>query len=1101
MDHFLNNILRSLVPAPMTSQNIAENSDNDNNDSGSSHTTPGSTGGLNVVNPVMNHDEDIQPLESISISSSSPMTQDVVMRSHDNNNNNDEAQHGDRDSMPDLQSVSNSSEVLDLDSDEEEEEEEEEEAEVMMHAVDDDDDSEWSDESDDIPALEAIPPRLNHNRRARVEDDEDEERDRRHPSQRVRLPLTATGSVVSPATHASNNPNIVDTRPNPPPQTNAANTPQRQMNPFINGFAIAIDANGQRIVRPLQTGFPFLGGNTFNADGAGAVPANGPGVGAGAGNFMDFLGFLSSLSESEKDDPVRAKKLVDALEEVPVGLLRRLEALSGKIIGEDGGSGNEGDGMGAGDCSCAICWDRLLDGEGGFTVQGDQDNADVEAETSRMVSSSDPSQPKIVTLPCAHVFHAACLVPWFSRPRQTTCPTCRFNIDPERLTARRPQRMPWPWQPMFQTPPPPPQGPQQQAQFADAGGAEMRERLLQFLRNGNAGVPPATNETAAQPEGSAPASGEDAATRAQEGQPQPNPPSHGHAEPQTGGVPPGQSTVLTFGFDIVIGPGGPVFTNLTPPTTIPISDANVAPTPDAGQPHGQVHAQDVDEDDDDQMQIDALANFPIDLSDAQAREFGQLFGLGVGEVAAPAEAQDQDQTPTQPGSQPPAGSIDIVDSGFSFETIPLEGDAHRVANDGVNAQPQHLPTPEELHQLFHTLANPSSDAGTQPAPGIGGIGTGLPPLGFMTGPMVGTGRTMGEALRALFSTLPVLQEQHQHQTEPQPQPTQQEAGSSGSEADNEHSPPLPPDLRNFISGLVSAVVQQARDLSEDVGAEQGSEGATPAPAQTQAQQPPAPNTVDNPSPMNEINNMIPDIAIISLPSSTSPTGPAIATGNASTASGGGQSPMASRPISIPGFLNNMRGFNGNANSFNGGNVLPPFNPLSTLFAGGVPRTAPTGTLPPSPPQQQRQRPPQQHQQSHPNMPRVRERQKWSLPSPPGATLRQLIEKRELEAGLRCSDISCGVGPSDEEPYLRATKGGGQRVGICGSHEEGKEAMYICGHTFHPACLVSAARVALMGAEVGEVEGHPDLVEVACTVCKGVGNVKKGLWEEGVGALV
>ncbi|KAJ4471169.1 hypothetical protein J3R30DRAFT_1107242 [Lentinula aciculospora] len=45
-----------------------------------------------------------------------------------------------------------------------------------------------------------------------------------------------------------------------------------------------------------------------------------------------------------------------------------------------------------------------------------------------------PKYPRIVTLPCSHVFHAECLIPWFTRPRQTTCPTCRFNIDPDDLT-------------------------------------------------------------------------------------------------------------------------------------------------------------------------------------------------------------------------------------------------------------------------------------------------------------------------------------------------------------------------------------------------------------------------------------------------------------------------------------------------------------------------------------------------------------------------------------------------------------------------------------------------------------------------------------------
>jgi hypothetical protein len=45
---------------------------------------------------------------------------------------------------------------------------------------------------------------------------------------------------------------------------------------------------------------------------------------------------------------------------------------------------------------------------------------------------------RVVTLPCSHLFHAACLVTWFSRPKQTTCPSCRFNIYLETLTSCAP---------------------------------------------------------------------------------------------------------------------------------------------------------------------------------------------------------------------------------------------------------------------------------------------------------------------------------------------------------------------------------------------------------------------------------------------------------------------------------------------------------------------------------------------------------------------------------------------------------------------------------------------------------------------------------------
>ncbi|CAA7262851.1 unnamed protein product [Cyclocybe aegerita] len=180
------------------------------------------------------------------------------------------------------------------------------------------------------------------------------------------------------------------------------------------------------------------------------------GVPLGPGGAMNLdlgglglpLGLFGDLQE--KDDPERARKLVDGLEEVPVGLVRRLE----RVGGSSGGAG-EDDGRG-GDGMCAICWDRLLDAEGeGFGKEVKKEDlaqmpAEGEASSSSASTSEakeeDPAEkkyPKIVSLPCAHVFHADCLLPWFSRPRHTTCPTCRFNIDPHNLTyvsaARRRQ--------------------------------------------------------------------------------------------------------------------------------------------------------------------------------------------------------------------------------------------------------------------------------------------------------------------------------------------------------------------------------------------------------------------------------------------------------------------------------------------------------------------------------------------------------------------------------------------------------------------------------------------------------------------------------------
>jgi collagen type II alpha/collagen type III alpha len=177
--------------------------------------------------------------------------------------------------------------------------------------------------------------------------------------------------------------------------------------------------------------------------------------------------------------------LVEGLEDVPVGLVRRLERVGKAMEDVAGAEGEEGS---LGDGGCAICLEGLLVEADDESEEEDKDKEDNQApeeqpqptqtnemmdispseptpsfsqqqlQTEESSSSPSPSKPsdsqphyqRIVTLPCAHVFHASCLLPWFSKPKQTTCPICRFNIDPENLTetsraqrranARRTQR-------------------------------------------------------------------------------------------------------------------------------------------------------------------------------------------------------------------------------------------------------------------------------------------------------------------------------------------------------------------------------------------------------------------------------------------------------------------------------------------------------------------------------------------------------------------------------------------------------------------------------------------------------------------------------------
>lgn len=185
-------------------------------------------------------------------------------------------------------------------------------------------------------------------------------------------------------------------------------------------------------------------------------------------------------------------------------------------------------------------------------------------------------------------------------------------------------------------------------------------------------------------------------------------------------------------------------------------------------------------------------------------------------------------------------------------------------------------------------------------------------------------------------------------------------------------------------------------------------------------------------------------------------------------------------------------------------VMPPF-PLNLRPPGTEPTqpTAQPPVQPPQPPQPETQQEGEAHAprlgHSIPFFPfipgagpsRPSERKQWLLPEGCGASIRQRVEEKERQLGLRCYDPSCGFGPTDESPaILGDTK---ERVSI---RKVGTPGPLACEHTFHTGCLVSAARVAGFGPE-GPADGD---VEVPCIVCRTHGYVEKDAWEEGVRQL-
>ncbi|KAJ3572574.1 hypothetical protein NP233_g2989 [Leucocoprinus birnbaumii] len=61
---------------------------------------------------------------------------------------------------------------------------------------------------------------------------------------------------------------------------------------------------------------------------------------------------------------------------------------------------------------CTICLESLRQGSSSTSTS---DNLELRVEA-------------VQALPCAHVFHAACLAPWFADPEKHQCPICRFDL-------------------------------------------------------------------------------------------------------------------------------------------------------------------------------------------------------------------------------------------------------------------------------------------------------------------------------------------------------------------------------------------------------------------------------------------------------------------------------------------------------------------------------------------------------------------------------------------------------------------------------------------------------------------------------------------------
>lgn len=111
-------------------------------------------------------------------------------------------------------------------------------------------------------------------------------------------------------------------------------------------------------------------------------------------------------------------------------------------------------------------------------------------------------------------------------------------------------------------------------------------------------------------------------------------------------------------------------------------------------------------------------------------------------------------------------------------------------------------------------------------------------------------------------------------------------------------------------------------------------------------------------------------------------------------------------------------------------------------------------------------------------------------------MRQRVEQRERDAGLRCDDVSCGLAPEDDDPLPEKVDTKMVSLKSVGA-TEGQTA---CAHRFHAGCLVTAERVAGWGDGTRGGDMDDGRVQVACPTCRVVGEVTREEWDEGVRSL-
>ncbi|KAG8720410.1 hypothetical protein FRC09_009604 [Ceratobasidium sp. 395] len=907
----------------------------------------------------------------------------------------------------------------------------------------------------------------------------------------------------------------------PPPNPNAPPDPVMEA---ARRLTTGPDTNPDQMQADLALLAPYIAAQAMAAafpmggrppPGGGTNPGNPPTEGQGqAPNAtnggqpplppLPFLPFLFGQGGGELPaDPKRAERLANGLKVAESGLLKRWKS----VCGDEG-------------AVCAVCYGELLEEPGiEREKEKEQDKSKVEeagSELKEQVGEDAHEQAlrdmlkrrelmeklekedkerkletAVLAFPCGHVFHRTCLLPWLSR--HTTCPTCRFDIDPKSDTLNLP-----PDEPM------------------NLNGFNFQDFFT---------IGPVIRVPRAQAPGGPfprpPRNRDDARDRSEQNEEPRSNGEGGRATPRGASGNNDPASVLDM-FETLFGPllhsvGVPAPPR-QPPARRPAQSAgnnfeapSTVPAPATSQPAPVPNAAPAP------VTVPPVAPTPATSTPAPSSETPSAASPTRRRPPVPQRpaeprrnVEDRDRPVAMFGRLTPRRPPQPITPSWMRPSRPAPAPAPASASTSAPAptaaapETASDPVPPTTSAASSSTAGPSVPAESTPTASTSTAGQSQSSESHRHG--------FGQ-LRAMVSNLiPRRISTSGITSSTASVRSTRSAGSTASASTTRNAPQGPLSPRTGLRAMLHGPASLLRDLTTGRRSGPGNRSrastssATMPSLESESEDE---ETFSEDGAESDYDEDMPALEPIEgrqRPSTTTPgqTDPELE-GNAPEQAdqSSNEPPSAARPEMLDSIIT-LRIDLGHADGRDETIIVPLlFNPNPRPGAGPRTGDAQPAAQAPAPPPRPRTPPPQK---------------KWT---PPEAvkTFRQVVEEKEREAGWRCDDPACLLGPADDEepsdephiitpryPIMRSIVPGGPmrqkvedgiRVYADGEDFRVNGENPVCEHTLHAECLVTSARVNGWGPTQNAAPNSR--VTLRCPVCRLEGTVERQVWDAGMEA--